>query len=613
MKYFLIYLMSVILSVSLCFASNVPALEREVSVRAQNEQVKEVLTLMAQQAGIQFSYNPAKITVTNRVSLSLLKKPVRLVLNMLFKNTVQYKQKGNYIILIAAPLPEANVLVKKITVSGYIHDIRGYKLIGASVLDKKNQLSAVTNVYGFFSLQIPYNTLPIEMRVLKENYLDTSVIIQTFENTIDIILRTKPEKIMPVIRQEAEVKKMKEKPMTADSLTLEQTDISPNVSVKKNFLEQLVSPRIKASLHNISDTLFTRVQFTFVPYLSTNQLLSGNTINDFSFNLLGGYSQGINKAEFGAVINIDRGDVKYFQAAGLINLVGGNVKGGQFAGLLNVNRQTLSGVHVAGLMNMNFGKVKGVQVAGLINIADTIRGVQVGGLGNVCRYFKGVQVSGLINTCVKVDGVQATSLVNTAVSVNGWQCASLVNVAGYVKGRQVSFINIADSINGTPLGFFSYVAQGYHKLELSGDEVLYSQFAFRTGVLKFHNVLSLGVNPYFYGATFIGVGYGFGSYTSLTKKWNFGGDVFSQSIVKNANFRNAPLLTSFFIGFERKVTQQFSITFGPALRALLSYSIANEYLVIREQLAPYTFVNHSFNNGTNLQIWVGGKVAFRFL
>lgn len=209
MKYILISFLSVILSSLTCFAANLPALEREVSVRAQNEPVKEVLSLVAQQAGIQFSYNPAKVTVTNKVSLSLLKKPVRLVLNLLFKNSVQYKQKGNYIILIAAPAPAANVPVKKIAISGYIHDTRGYKLIDASVFDKKNQLSAVTNVYGFFSLQIPANTLPIEIRVLKENYLDTSIIIQTFENTIDIILQREPERIVPIINPVAEEKKWK--------------------------------------------------------------------------------------------------------------------------------------------------------------------------------------------------------------------------------------------------------------------------------------------------------------------------------------------------------------------------------------------------------------------
>lgn len=614
MKYFLISFLSVILSSLTCFAANLPALEREVSVRAQNEQVKEVLSLVAQQAGIQFSYNPAKVAVTNKVSLSLLKKPVRLVLNLLFKNSVQYKQKGNYIILIATPAPAANVPVKKITVSGYIHDTRGYKLIDASVFDKKNQLSAVTNVYGFFSLQIPANTLPIEIRVLKENYLDTSVTIHTFENTIDIILQREPESIVQVITPVAEVKKIEEKPVTADSLPLAQTDtVLPEIKVKKKFLEQWVSPRIKANLHNISDTLFTHVQFSFVPYLSTNQLLSGNTVNDFSFNLLGGYSQGINKAEFGALINIDRGDVKYFQGAGLMNLVGGNVTGGQFAGLININRQTLSGIQGGGLMNLNFGKVTGVQAAGLINLTDTISGIQAAGLVNVCRYFRGVQASGLINACVKADGVQAASLINTAMEVNGWQCASLVNAAGKVKGGQVALINVADSCNGIPVGFLSYVHHGYHKLELAGDEVLYAQVAFRTGVLSFHNIFSIGVNPFVNGATIAGVGYGVGSYTRMGKKWNFGGDIYAQSLVKDFNFKNAPLLTSVFVGFEARATQKFSITFGPAFRALFTYAYATDYLAINNQLAPYAFTNHSFNNGTNVKLWVGGKIGLRFL
>ena len=41
----------------------------------------------------------------------------------------------------------------------------------------------------------------------------------------------------------------------------------------------------------------------------------------------------------------------------------------------------------------------------------------------------------------------------------------------------------------------SFVNHGYHKLEVSADEIFYSNLAFRTGVQKFYNIILAGIKP----------------------------------------------------------------------------------------------------------------------
>lgn len=586
-----------------------PALEREVNIRVANEPLKEVLNRMAVQAGIQFSYNPQKIQVNKNVSVSIQHKPLRLALNMLFKGTVQFKQKGNYVILSPVAVHTEKAPVKKIVISGYVFDATGQKLSDVSVYNISNQLSAVTNAYGYFMMQVPADVLPVTVRVSKDTYVDTLVVIKKTEHAIDILLQQKQQITYHVIDTGA---KSISAPVDSIGVVVLPTDTPVLPVVKNKFLENIISPKIKANLRNIKDTVFTKVQFSFVPYLSTNKLLSGNAVNAFSLNVLMGYSQGVNGAEVGGLVNIDRGNVRYFQAAGLVNAVGGEVKGAQFAGLLNYNRKSLIGFQSAGLVNVVQDSVNGVQVGGLVNACERVNGIQVAGLVNATERIKGTQLAGLVNVSEYVTGVQIAGLVNVAQQMEGWQCSGLINVAGKITGGQAGVFNVADSCKGIPIGFFSYVRKGYHKTELSADEILPVQFSFRTGVQQFHNIFTLGYNGFTSGPSCYAAGYGLGAGTT-GKKWNLAGDVISQMLFISGERRNAPLLTNFFVGAEYSIWKKMTLSCGPAFRMLLSYTNAiPDYQVLVNHIVPYTFYRHTFPIGTTVHLWVGAKISLKF-
>jgi hypothetical protein len=75
------------------------------------------------------------------------------------------------------------------------------------------------------------------------------------------------------------------------------------------------------------------VQVSLLPFIGTHGRLSGNVINDYSINFLGGYSRGTRQLELGFFFNLDRGDVRWLQIAGFGNMVGGNFYGIQDSGI----------------------------------------------------------------------------------------------------------------------------------------------------------------------------------------------------------------------------------------------------------------------------------------
>jgi hypothetical protein len=640
----------------------IPALEREITLKAVDLSISQLLSKVSAQTGIQFSYSPSAIQADKKVTLSFTEKPVRTVLSVLFGESVQYRQKGNFIILTTRPSASSQHMIKQVMISGYVYDDKGDKLASASILNKTEHLSAVTNKYGYYKMQVPSNRFPVKLKIEKQNYIDTTLNITSSKTEVDVILTPhvkKQEAILvsqPIITtplsdttQAVPIVKVV---AVADSIKAEDKKMLP--------WQWLLSPEVKANIVNLRDTLFSKVQVSLVPYVSTNSFLVGNTINTFSLNILAGYSQGLHGVELGGLANIDRGDVKYVQLAGICNAVGGNMTGVQYAGTININKGYMYGVQGAGTVNINGGylygvqtagllnitkeeaygvqlagwsnyarKLKGLQIAGTVNMAlDSAYGVQVAGTVNYTRYMQGVQVAGLVNyagkgTTWQLSGLvnysgeraklQIASLVNKANTVHTWQISGLINEAKHVKGGQLGIINLAGTCDGVPIGLLSFVKNGYHKIEVYGDEVLHTQLAFRTGVQKFHNILTAGIRPESNKYTLWGFGYGIGSSFNMGAKWKFTTDLISQVILKNDEIEKSSQLNSAFIGVERLLGKKCSVAFGPAYRVLLTYNAAEANPEASTDLVPYSFYNNTFSNGTNLTMWVGGKVSFKFL
>ena len=279
---------------------------------------------------------------------------------------------------------------------------------------------------------------------------------------------------------------------------------------------------INPNLRNISDTIFSDVSLSFLPYISTNRLLSINTVTKYSFNILAGYSKGIDIFELGGLVNIDNGNVKYGQIGGLGNIVAGEFTGGQVGGIFNINSKNITGVQIAGIVNVDKSNIRGLQIGGIGNVvSNNTTGVQIGGVFNLTKnQFKGVQLAGIYNFTDTLKGLQLAGIINSVNTSNGIQVAGILNHSTLLNGVQFSLLNFSDTAtaSGIPFGLFSYVKNGYHKLELATDELLFGTLSFGTGVDRLYNIFITGIN--YSKPTFYTFGYGLGSNYHLKNKWS---------------------------------------------------------------------------------------------
>jgi hypothetical protein len=210
-------------------------------------------------------------------------------------------------------------------------------------------------------------------------------------------------------------------------------------SVERSFWARiLLSSRQRIQSLNLAH-FFARgnAQLSLLPFLGTNGRMSGQVQNKFSLNLIGGYTAGTNGFEFGTVFNIDRRDVRSFQAAGFLNLAGGKVSGVQLAGYQNICKDTVKGVQISGVFN-NARYLKGVQI-GLFNVADSSTGYSIGLIsavrhGGVHRI--GVAVREV--TGISVAYIQGNKNLNSLLLVgyNPWSTQKPISF-GYGIGKEL--------------------------------------------------------------------------------------------------------------------------------------------------------------------------------
>lgn len=567
-------------------AQTVPPLERVVTIEFTGEKAEDALSKLSKEAKITFSYNPSILDAKQHVNESFKSKTVREILEQLFKGAITYKEKGKYIILTKAPVRSSIKTTSGSTVMplfmyGYIlNAATGDKLSEVSVYDKKSLTAAVSNQFGYFKLEIEQPERENKIAISKRNFIDTTLVI-TENNDGYLTIQLSPEHQnipVPVSIPDSSVQPID---------TVKQS-VNPEIPDSVEVLEEKpVSSIGMINAKNIRDTLYKNFQASVWPFVGTNRKLSGNVINGYSFNLIGGYSLGTKYLEIGGVFNIDRGNVSNVQIAGLFNTNGGRMRSFQVAGLFNANKGGLKGAQFSGLANINIDSVKGAQFAGVANVnAGAGGGAQFAGLVNVAtRKLKGTQVA-------------------------------LVNYGKNVKGAQIGFLNIADTLQGVPIGVFSYASKGYHKLEFFADEIFYTNLAFRTGTHKFYNILTFGVKPESDeedSSTEWTFGYGFGFAPKLTRWLFLNFDITSNQYSKGKFTEAINLINKVYAGLEVQPARKFSIAFGITLNGYLTKNSYDGYTdIFNEEYRPEIIKEHNYNNGTNLKMWWGAKAAIRF-
>ncbi|MBN7813973.1 peptidase associated/transthyretin-like domain-containing protein [Algoriphagus pacificus] len=529
-------------------------LEKRVNLTAQNEPMDGFLNRLSKEVGGVFSYSPSTVDINKNVSGEFTDLSCREVLEEIFEGSVNYKQKGIYLILTPAPPSD-----KEITISGYVVDQKsGDRIKNATVYNPITLQSSTTDEFGFFEFQVKNPAAEnFQLVVNKKDYADTLLVENRQSRFQKIFLKSEGENASPIVQSLTE-------PM-------------------KNFWIWTKNSVGFTNLENVQDTINRKFQVSFVPFIGTNRKISGSVTNDFSFNILGGFSGGTNKAELGGLFNINRGDVGKLQLAGLFNQAGGTVSGLQIAGLVNANLDSVKAVQLAGVSNFTTGPVRGVQGAGVLNIATST--------------VNGTQLAGVINY--------------THRDVEGAQIAGVMNIARNVKGLQLGLFNYSDSISGVPIGLISFVRKGYHKLEIGTDEVLPLNFSLRTGTRGFYNMLFAGIRPEKADSVTWAFGYGVGSSPKLANKLFLNLELSSQQLIKG-NIQALNLISRAYIGLDYQFAKHVGIYAGPSFNLRYFDNSFTDHPELFSITNPKIRSEKTLADNFKSQTWWGFRAGIRF-
>ncbi len=529
-------------------------LNKVIQISVSNQPIPDVLEIISNKGNFYFSYNSSIIRKDSLVTITPGLRTVRSLLEQLFPQGFEFRESGQYIIIRRLPLQLSLVLKESATnennyyVSGYVRDNQTGEVVpDASVYEKERLVATLTNRKGYFRIRLKSRYSKAALTISKEFYQDTTVNIRSgYNQEIRITLA-------PVELQGATVVVGPSNLPAPDSLymAIPQPDSSTllylykrmdSLRVQKTALGKFfLSSRLKMQSINLGRFFTVRpVQVSFTPGLSSNGRMNAQVVNNFSFNVLGGYSRGVNGAEIGGIFNLNKKDVKYVQVAGVLNLVGGNMSGLQVGGVHNMVLDSVKGVQVGGVVNFVRGSFTGGQIGGVINYTNhSVTGVQVAGVGNISgREMNGIQISGVFNYAKRLNGVQ------------------------------IGLINIADSSDGYSIGLINVVLKGYHKLALYSTDITPFNAAFKTGNHKLYSILLGGVHPDT-GRRVISFGYGIGTERKISKSFSLNIEASTQYLFLGS-WEYTNLLTRGTVNLHWKIGRYFSLFAGPAFNVYQS-------------------------------------------
>ncbi|NME70028.1 STN domain-containing protein [Flammeovirga aprica] len=611
-------------------------LQRIISIDIKKQTLEVALEEIKRQGGFSFSYNPAIIDLYKEVSFKGQNVTVKAVLTDIMGYDYEFKQIGTHIIiretlsLTIRPIDqrkrktreEIQRLKENILLKGRVIDAAtGMGLQNVVVYDESQKVLTLTDSMGYYALKVPLERMQKGVYFRNRGYYDTMVQFNPGKDEDEVLYNIGLSPYNDNAR-----------PVSSDLA------ISTQNPHQLDIVKRFVPKKVDVISNSIEYVERRGAQFTLVPFLSNNNFLGGSYTNRFSFNVLLGYSAGVDRGlEIGGLVNINRFHMKGAQIGGISNIVGGNVTGAQIGGIVNFNMGEMNGLQIGGISNVVADSVIGVQIGGISNVVrENVRGFQLGGITSTTRTsvkglqlsgiysysreIRGAQISGILNTNHKdIKGFQLAGITNHSRNITGWQVsgifnhasgeikglqlAGIYNYADTLKGVQIGLVNTAkDGRKGVPIGLFSYYNNGYHSVSYHLDEFSMLNFSFQTGTRKFYNYYKVGASVfasnYLEGYEGYHFGIGFGAY--LFKR-------LLTEVGVHGNFNNATSkfehrFAKWSLMYEQPIWKGISITLGPSVNY-------DPFLRDNEYVAPPSFYSEQTEFG---HFWISGTVGVRF-
>ncbi|MBK8926044.1 MAG: carboxypeptidase-like regulatory domain-containing protein [Crocinitomicaceae bacterium] len=588
-------------------------MERKISVDVVDLKLVKVLQIIEQKAYFKFSYNSTLIEESKLITLKVQDETVAKILYKIFGDEFRYKEAGNHLILLKNQETSNEDVKQKfyLQFSGQIIDAyTGKPLSGVSIYDVESRKARLSDENGAYKMTIESDEKMRGFYFSKVGYHDTTIVVHS----------DNPEINLELIPLNPEIEKLPGATISTIDFPVEQRPVSKIFVPQESFVHA----------ENLKAIKETRIaQISFIPTWSIGSDLSTNglMINRFSFNVLGGYANGVDGFELGGLFNIDKQKVRGLQIAGIGNIVGGTTSGLQIGGISNIVGDTTNGLQIGGINNVVRGHFYGVQISGISNVVTKgFDGFQIAGINNFVRTSsRGLQISGINNIVMDtlyggqiagignwarrgVNRCQISGIVNLAHINTGVQITGIYNHCRINDGMQIGLINSSISGSGAALGLVSYCKEGYRSTEFGANEVGHLQVNFKSGVNKLYNIYSLGVN--FIDRSRIMVGLGLGTKWHAGKIFSVSNELISYLVqFENFNAFQGNQFHRYQLTFDFRFAKWFTLFIGPSANIGFSrtQSDEGEYL----HFMNYQPLYEADFSDSQLQFWVGAQAGIR--
>lgn len=590
-------------------------IHRILSIDAKNMELGKVLRLIEQKAYFKFSYNADIIDESKLVTLKLENEPVSAALKKLFNESIRFKEAGNHLILLKNDIrtTEPSKASTFYYFTGKITDSQtGQPLSGASVYDVEARQASISDQSGNYHLTLQEGESMRGFYFSKKGYLDTTlVVLATVSLQNDIALT-------PLATG---VDKLPANDVRLIETPIEERPISKQIIPEETYIHA-------ENLHAIHETRIAQISFLPAIGIGSDLSTNGLMVNNFSLNVLAGYSSGVYGCEIGGILNLTKNEVVGVQLGGIGNLVGGKIHGVQIGGISNIVLNDVLGAQIGGINNLVRGHVNGIQVSGISNmITGGFNGIQLAGINNFARRSsRGVQVAGINNVVAdtlyggQIAGIgnwarrginqfQVSGFANIAYVNQGAQITGFYNYSRINNGIQIGLVNSSISGKGVALGLVSYCLEGYRATEISANEVFPINLTFKSGVNKLYNIYSFGIQ--IVDRPRIGVGLGLGNKSIFSPRLSLSTEL-TAFLVQMANFDTFQGNDFYRIStnLDIRLNKWLSLYFGPDFNVGLSRYLNTEGSF--ESFMNYKPLYRATHTNYEFQVWMGAQIGIRF-
>lgn len=167
MKVTLIQFCMVVLFTSLVMGRDAHAqevLNQQITLKAENSDIKSILSLVERQVDVKFMYSAEVIQSKRKVSISAKNERLsELLMKLLTPLKISFEVNKKRILLTSSEIPSVEALESRslaetesalITVSGTVINIKGEGIPGVTIREKDTNTGAVTDVNGKFTISV---------------------------------------------------------------------------------------------------------------------------------------------------------------------------------------------------------------------------------------------------------------------------------------------------------------------------------------------------------------------------------------------------------------------------------------------------------------------------